>query len=92
VLVGDAAGPVTLETVLERLGLADPVVALALDVGDQLIYPLQDLAVAGCIRPARSPGRCQRRAVSGAGSLLASGRSSIFRAGEQDGRGAARAG
>ena len=47
VLVGDAAGPVLLEAVLERLGLADPLVAVALDIGDELVDPLEDLAVLG---------------------------------------------
>jgi hypothetical protein len=39
VLVGDAARPVPLEAVLERLGLADPLVAVALDIGDELVDP-----------------------------------------------------
>ena len=43
--VGDATRPVSLEAVLERLRLADAFVAVALDVGDQGIDPLQDLTV-----------------------------------------------
>src|SRR3984957_255861 len=47
VLVGDATGPIPLEAVLERPGLADPLVAVALDIGDELVDPLEDLAVLG---------------------------------------------
>ena len=45
VLVRDPAGPAPLEPVLERLELADPLVAAALDIGDQSVDPLEDLAV-----------------------------------------------
>jgi 2-C-methyl-D-erythritol 4-phosphate cytidylyltransferase len=44
VLVRDAARPVALEAVLERLGLADHVVPVTLDVGDQGVDQLEDLA------------------------------------------------
>src|SRR5580698_4614569 len=47
VLVGDATGPVALEAVLEGLGFADSLVAVALDVLDELVDPLEDLAVLG---------------------------------------------
>jgi hypothetical protein len=40
VLVGDPAGPISLETVLERLRLADPLITVALDIGDQGVDPL----------------------------------------------------
>jgi hypothetical protein len=35
VLVGDPAGPVTLEPLLQRLWLADSLVAVALDISNQ---------------------------------------------------------
>ena len=44
---------------LERFGLADPFVAVALDIGDQLIDPLENLAVLG-LPPERSPPRRTR--------------------------------
>src|SRR6266446_8764543 len=57
VFVGDPAGPVSLEAVLERLGLADPLVAVALDIGDQGVDPLQDLTVLGLPPHVVRPGR-----------------------------------
>ena len=47
VLVGDAARPVAVEPVLERLGLADALVVVAGDVLRECVDPLQDLAVLG---------------------------------------------
>jgi hypothetical protein len=44
-LVGVSARPVSLEAVLERLWLADAFIAVALNVGDQGVDPLQDLPV-----------------------------------------------
>src|ERR1700756_305458 len=46
-LISDPAGPVAVEAMLERLGLADSLVAVALDVGDQGVNPLEDPAVLG---------------------------------------------
>src|SRR5271170_2159075 len=57
VLVGDAPGPVALEAVLERLGLADPFIPVAPDVLDQLVDPLEDLAVLGLPPDVVRPGR-----------------------------------
>jgi hypothetical protein len=58
VLVGDPAGPVSLKAMLKRLGLADPLVAVALNIGNQGADPLQDLPVLGLppdvVRPGRS--------------------------------------
>jgi hypothetical protein len=51
VFVGDPAGPVSLEAMLERLGFADPFVAVALDNSNQGVDPLQDLAVLGRTLP-----------------------------------------
>src|SRR3712207_3469974 len=56
VLVGDAARPVALEAVLERLRLADPLVAVAGDVLQERVDPLQDLAVLGLPPDVVGPG------------------------------------
>src|SRR5216683_4410270 len=56
VLVGDAAGPVPLEAVLERLRLADSLVAVALDVCDQGVDAFQDLTVLDLPPKAVIPG------------------------------------
>lgn len=56
VLVGDAARPVALEAVFERLGLADPFIAVALDIRDQRVDALEDLAVLGLPPYGASPG------------------------------------
>src|SRR5512145_32295 len=45
VLVGNPPGPIPLEPMLERLRLADSLVTVAVDVLDQGIDPLEDLAV-----------------------------------------------
>lgn len=46
-LIGDATRPVALEAMLERLGLADALVAVPLDVLEQIVDPFEDLAVLG---------------------------------------------
>jgi hypothetical protein len=45
VLVGDPTGPVAVKPVLERFGLPDPQGVVALDVLDERVDALEDLAV-----------------------------------------------
>src|SRR5579875_3215044 len=44
-LIGDTPRPVTCKIVLEWLRLTNPVVAISLNVREQLVDPLQDFAV-----------------------------------------------
>src|SRR5215208_5837092 len=47
VLISDAPGPVAGEVVLQRLRLTDALIAVALDVRQQQVDPLEDSAVLG---------------------------------------------
>ena len=50
VLIGDASRPVAVKPVLEGFGFANSLVAVPLDIPDQHVYPLEDLAVL-CLPP-----------------------------------------